>query len=437
MTSGRRGVATVVIAAAGVLSAVQSPRAQDWPRLFLPEQRCFSVRDPSQLPHARLPDTSPPPTVSEPQAELPARNLSLDEALRIALDQSAAVRVLAGVTAVASGRTIYDTAIANTEIDAQRARFDPSVRVNNGWNRTESPEAVFHPLTPGQAQIQGLRSDAYNLDVGVSKQTLTGGQVDFGINAAPTRLQPGTFPLNPSTRSSVDLSYTQPLLQGGGLAANLAPLVIARIDTERSYFQFKDAMQEYVRGVIEAYWSLVFARTDVWTRQRQVEQADYAFRLADGGLKVGIKNAGDVAQARVAVANFRASLVASEANSLQREAALRNILGLPPADGLRLVPVSLPATDRLEPEWRGLLALAEERRPDLIELKLIIEADQQFLLQSQNQALPRVDAVASYRWNGLEGEMPNGDRLRSPAGQYTDWGLGVNFSVPLGIADCP
>ena len=44
----------------------------------------------------------------------------------------------------------------------------------------------------------------------------------------------------------------------------MAPIVLARIDTERSYFQFKDAMQELVRGTIEAYWNLVFARLDVW-----------------------------------------------------------------------------------------------------------------------------------------------------------------------------
>ena len=44
------------------------------------------------------------------------------------------------------------------------------------------------------------------------------------------------------------------------------------------YFQFKDSMQEQVRGVIDAYWSLVAARTDVWARRQQVEQLTVAVR---------------------------------------------------------------------------------------------------------------------------------------------------------------
>ena len=84
-------------------------------------------------------------------------------------------------------------------------------------------------------------------------------------------------------------------------------------------------------------------------------------------------------------------------------------------------------------DWHGLLELAEERRPDIIELKLILEADEQLLLEARNQALPSVDAAALYRWNGLEGEMPGGLGLSSRPGQFTDWTVAVNFSVPLGL----
>jgi hypothetical protein len=38
-----------------------------------------------------------------------------------------------------------------------------------------------------------------------------------------------------------------------------------------------------------------------------------------------------------------------------------------------------------------------------------------------------------YRWNGLEGEMPIGTNVSSAPGEFTDWSLAVNFSVPLGL----
>jgi outer membrane protein TolC len=262
---------------------------------------------------------------------------------------------------------------------------------------------------------------------------ITGGEASLDVGDNVARFRPGVFPLNPEGRSAVSLSFTQPLLQGGGIGPNLAPIVIARIDTERSYFQFKDSVQELARGVIEAYWSLVFARTDVWARRQQVEQGQAAFERADARRRRGFGSAAEVAQTRVALANFRASLIGAQANQLQREAALRNILGLPPDEPLELVPVSPPTTTRVEPNWIELIGLAAERRPDLIELKLILEADEQFLLQARNQALPALNAVAVYRWNGLEGETPSGVEISTGPGEFTDWTLGVNFSVPLGL----
>jgi outer membrane protein TolC len=97
------------------------------------------------------------------------------------------------------------------------------------------------------------------------------------------------------------------------------------------------------------------------------------------------------------------------------------------------VPSTEPTVQRLEPNWQELVDLAAQFRPDLIELKLILEADQQQLILANNNALPRLDASGLYRWNGLEGEMPNGNRISTGPGQFADWTLGVNFAVPLGL----
>lgn len=401
--------------------------------LVVPEQRHFDVREPSQLPPAPIPPVPPPETVTNRAPEVPPQELSLDQAIRVALANSQVVRVLAGGTAVSSGQTIYDPAISNTQIDQARAAFDPVVVVNNAFSRSEVPQAVFDATSPVAASITGTRIDNYDLGVGVSKRNVTGGTLNLDFDENVARFHPGPAPLNPQGRSALTLSYTQPLLQGAGVDVNVAPIIIARINTERSYFQLKDAVQELVRGVIEAYWAVVFARTDVWARRQQVEQGEFAYVLAEARKRQGLGTAGAEAQAKVALTNFKAALIGSEANLLQREAALRNILGLPPTEPVRLTPITAPTPTRVEPQWPEIIRLAEERRPDLIELKLIIEADQQSLLVARNQALPRVDATALYRWNGLEGQTPTGAHISSAPGQFTDWSLGVNFSVPLGL----
>ena len=394
---------------------------------YFPEQRTIRVRDPSQLPRYDLPDLPPPPTVTNRTQDLEPRYITLDDAIRMSLANTSVVRVLAGTTAVASGSTIYDAALTNTSIDTANARFDPTVTVNQSFNRLETPAGLPSLITGGTA------TQNYNLGVGVTKQNAFGGTAALSVASASNQLSPGVFPLNPSRPSSAALSYTQPLLQGGRLAPNLAPVMLARINTEQSYFQLKDSVQEEVRSVIEGYWNLVFARTDVWARRRQVDQLKEAVRRIRARVGVTFDNRADQAQAELALANARANLVSSEANVLQREAALRNLLGIPPSDDSVYVPVTPPISDQFVADWRSIVQIAQERRPDLIELKLILEADSQLLIQANNNALPKLDAVALYRWNGLEGELPGGTTIRSGPGQFTDWTLGVNFSVPIGL----
>lgn len=401
--------------------------------IILPEQTTIDYRDPAQLPPVPIPDNVPPRTVSNPLPDTTPWNMSLDDALRIAVENTNVVRVLAGITAVSTGSTIYDAAITNTTIDQERARFDPTLTHTSLWNHTDSPTVFLDPLDPTRTLFGGSQTDSYRSEVGVSQTNVLGGQSALKWIENPTRFETPGLPLNPQNRDAVELSYTQPLLQGAGFQVNTAPIVIAQLNTERSFFQYKDSVQEMVRSVSEGYWNLVQARVNVWARQIQVQQSREAFERESARLKTGFGDAGTVSQARVTYNQFIANRIAAEADVLAREGALRNLLNLPPNDNRQIIPTSAPATQRLPHDWDAVVRLAEQRRPDIVELKIIMEADQVRLLQSQNLALPQLNALALYRWNGISGTMPNGDHLSSGTGQYADWSLGINFSVPLGL----
>jgi outer membrane protein TolC len=404
--------------------------------IVLPEQHQIEVRTPESLPHVPLPDLIPPRTVSEKDRKVSERRLSLDEAIRIALENTRVVRILTGLTATSSGRTIYDTAITNTTIDQNQALFDPIVDHRSLWTRTEQPNAILNFRSPNLAVISGNRIDDYRAFSSISQTNVLGGRLEFSWTENPTYLtQPGLLPLDPFNRRNTELTYTQPLLQGGGLIPNLAPVILARLDTERSFFQYKDSVQDLVRGVIEAYWNLVLSRVDLWARQIQFEQAEEALKVAESRLKVGLGAKGAEAQARVTYNQFKANLIAAQADVLAREGALRNLLMLPPEDNCQLVPVSAPTSERYARDWGALVRLLEKYRPDIVELKLILEADKIRLLLAENQALPRLDVTGLYRWNGLTGTAPTRARISSGPGEYTDWALGINFSVPLGLRE--
>ncbi len=424
--------ATIRLLCAACLLVTGCRSAQEVRDIVHPEQRRISYRAPAAFPPAPLPSVAAPRTVTNPDNGEPQILLSLDEAIRIALANSEVIRVLAGFTAVSSGRTIYDPAIANTAIDQARGRFDPMLSVNNTFNQNEQPFGTITPGFPG-ATINGSQTDGYVFDANLTDTNALGGTAGLHLGVTRSATEPGIFPLNPQTNQFTELSYVQPLLQGGGLNANLAPIIIAGIDTERSFFQFKGSVQNLVQGVIEAYWNLVFARTDRWARQQQVDQATFAFERETARKDRGLADLGDLAQTRSALTSFRANLIAAKAAVLQREAALLSILGISPTNAGEVIPITPPFEGQIDFRWMELVSLTEQYRPDLIELKLIIEADLQRVLVAENNAQPQLDAVALYRWDGLRGRTPGGPTIGTAGGEYTDWTLGVNFSVPLGL----
>lgn len=435
MHSGSRLALILTVFALAVQSAAFAP-AQHPYRVIYPEQLSIDYRDASQLPSMPLPPSGPPPTVSSPPHG-DTRYFALDDAIRTSLGNARVIRVLAGVNAVNSGRTIYDAAVTNTTIDQAQGRFDPFLQLNNNWNRIDQPQAGFDPNTG--PFIGGAQVNRYDMNFALSKVNPLGGQWDFGVNVANQQfphsvLPPSLLPLNPETSANTFLGYTQPFLKGAGLRANLAPVVLARINTEISYFQLKNTVQQNVRDVISAYWNLVAARTTVLARRIQVEQLEFAYQRLAAQQRLGLGSLGDMAQAKVALKQFRAQLIAAEIDRFQREGALRNLLGLPPWDEGQIIPTTEPVVDEIKPDWWQIVDLAAARRPDLVELKLILEADEQQRIIANNNALPQLNGTALYRWNGLEGELPNGNGIIATApGQFTDWTLGVNFSVPLGL----
>ena len=426
----RRARGAALVAGAFAVAAY----SQESPRLIFPEQRHTETRDPTRLPRVTLPDIAAPPTVSSPLPEDAVWEMSLDEAIRIALANADVVRVVGGAGAVAAGPTIYDPAITNNRIDQARARFDPTLEHQSRFDRLNSPSGTFvDPGPPPVAGIGGVANNDYVASTGVSKTFTPGGNAAVRVNSDANRAHASGLPLNPQTGDNVTFSVEQPLLQGRGRAANLAPILIARVDTERSFFRMKSAVQDMVAGVIDTYWNLSFAQVDVWARRQQVRQGKEALDRAIGRLDAQLGDVAEVAQTRVAYNNFRANLVTAESNRLNQEAVLRNLLGLPPADGRRLVPSTPPLVNRFPFAWQDMLSLAEQFRPDVIELKLVLEADQQQLLLARNVALPKLNAVALYRWNGLQGTTPEGRFLSSDGRNFQDWQMGVNFSVPIGL----
>ncbi len=406
--------------------------------VLLPEQRCIvtghaipgprdprAVRSEAPIP-VRLPDA--------PEAARPQRLLSLEEAIFIAVQNCEVVRVASGDGAISTGRTIYDPAIVNTLVDRARSRFDPALSVDNTFLHEDQP-GVVGTGTPPFARFTDNPIDSYQFTTGVTKPTLVGGFAGLHVNANPSRSPDPTWPLSPHAPSSLEFSYSQPLLRDAGRGPNLALITIRVYETEQSFYDFKGAVQQLVRSTIELYWALVAARIDVWTREQQIESAHWAVVLAEAQLKRGLGDAGELAQARVTLANLRAQRIAAQATVLDREQALRNLLGWPPTGPEELVPVTAPTVAPLGWQWDDVVTTAIENRPDLAGQRLALRIVEEELLLARNQTLPDVRVNTAYRFNDLAGRTADDTWIETPAGRHTSWRLGLDLQVPLGQRD--
>ncbi len=135
-----------------------------------------------------------------------------------------------------------------------------------------------------------------------------------------------------------------------GLEANRAPIVIARLNADGAVWRFKSEVMAHVRSIEQQYWSLAQQHVQLWSSEKAVELAEEILKREQSELEVGRGTVADVAESQQRLEQFRLDLVTKTSDVITTERQLRNILGLPPADNRRILPVTAPTEARLEPE---------------------------------------------------------------------------------------
>lgn len=438
----RHAILRLTIVGTGVTVGVWPPMlgADDEPRWHsvFPEERTLRPTLPPRY-QTNVPQSSEPATILKYEDREEWR-LSLDEAIHVALQNAEAIRVANGTTIRGSGQTIYDVAIANAKIDAERARFDPEVTLDNTFGDRDVPTAGIVVPNPRQFAINGFNLSTYNMEAGIQKQNSLGGVARLDVETNVQRQKPRITTLNPLTSTRAGVSYVQPLLQGAGRDVNLAPIRIAQLDTDRTYFQTRGSIQDLTYSVIQAYWRLESARVSVWAREQQVEQGKFAYERAQARMRQGLADSAEVAQTRLAYANFRSASVVAKSNQLDAENSLRNLLFLSPVSDTEILPVTSLHAEPLDFNWEELLELADRNRNDLQELRTVVQSDQQKITLAKTKTLPQLNLVAGYGWTNTQGERQGLfdstiTGYNASGSRFPDWMLGVNFDMPLGFRE--
>lgn len=375
----------------------------------------------------------------------PVRRLSVDEAVRLALEQNLGIQI------ERINPQLQDLSLAQT-----RASWVPTLttRLING--STASP--VTNVFAGGDDKVTDGR---FETAFGVSQLLPTGGNYSLSWNG--TRATSTNFfnSFNPQLRSNFELNVTQPLLRNYKVDEVRQQLALTGKLRESSDVNVRATITQTMRQVKNAYWDLATA-IDNLAAQRQ--SLDLARRLLGDNEKrvaIGTMAPIDIIEAQSEVARNQESVIVAEAAIKQAEDRLRALILDPKAPDFWTVTLeptdTAPFTDEAV-DVDGAVRRAVGGRSDVQQSKNSLEQNDIGINYLRNQRLPEVNANVSYGLVGVGGSQlqpltnfPIGGGAlpeRGVASQrgfgsvlgdvltnaYPAWTFGVQIGYPLGTS---
>ncbi|HEX2855016.1 MAG TPA: TolC family protein [Opitutaceae bacterium] len=342
-------------------------------------------------------------------------HLSLDDAIRLALDRNKSIKVDA-----------FFRTIARANLLEARGRFDPALTFRRSYDENRSP------VSSGPLVLQETRTDDYNLALE--------GLMPWGLSyslGGSARNQRGSFNgFNDSFDTFGGIVVTQPLLRGFGLGANLVNVRIAKADRAMADWAFRQSAIATVTRVIVAYSDLVFAKENLLIARRARVLVDSLVVSNERRFNAGTMSQSDVLQARAQAAQRGEAILFAERAVRDSDNALRHVIGEETfsLNGpiLAVEAPALPAGTPVNPAED--LKTAYELRPDYQGVRLGLGKRRATDAVARNQLLPTVDVVGSYGYSGLDHDFSSSRRMVADQ-DHRSYSAGVVVSVPLTFAE--
>jgi len=377
------------------------------------------------------------------QDAVPVVQLSVDEAIKLALDRNLDIAVQRLNPAT------FDYSIANLSATYKPTLTSQLSRISatNPSTQTISGAAVGTGIDTGNNTYNG----------GIAQNFKWGGgtlAVALNNNKQTTTSQTALF--NPAFNTNWSGQYTQPLLRNFKIDNNRQQLVITKLNQDISEIQLQSSIINTVSNVRNAYWDLVFAIQSVDVARRSVELADQLVKDNQTRVEIGTMAPIDVVQAQSQAATQRQNLAQAEGTRRTNELALKRLIvagtddsnwsaAIDPTDRPEFLPQPIDVT--------AAVRRAIENRTDLQQAKKNLQVNDTTLRYMTNQVLPQADLVARYGLVGqggvqyitsgtginriVTGEIPGGygDALSSLFGRnYPTWTVQLNVSYPIGTS---
>ncbi len=403
--------------------------------------RVVAAQEPAAptAPTAQPPAQPQTPTPSQATPEAPPQQtlqLSLDDAVKRALDNNADIAV-----------ERYNPELSDQSVRSALGYYDPYLTSNFNHQSSDQPASNFFS---GGAVVNQKR-DIWNLSA-IAPIQPTGGSLELDFTNSRVNTTSVYQLFNPSYGSGLNLTLTQPLLRNLAIDAGRQQLRIAKKNREITDVQFHATIVNTVAGVKGAYYDYIYAIDNLAAAQKSLDLAKRLLNENEIRVKVGTMAPLDIVTAQAEVASREAGVILAENQLGNAQDNLKEAI-FPQNDpamwATRIVPTDRPTAEPMPVDVEAAVRTALEKRTDVVAARKGLERSDISLQYALNQRLPTVNLVAGYGTTGLGGtqvnrEPPGGPIVSTVPGGYSDalsqvfgrdfptWQVGVNlaYSIP-------
>jgi outer membrane protein TolC len=351
---------------------------------------------------------------------------------------------------------VLDPAVAQVDIERSVSKFDARFIGSMIWQNQDQPTPnLFSNFNVG---------DRSTLTTSLLKPLPTGGvagitwSVDYtNLTNAPTNLTN----LNKYYVPRLQFSFEQPLMQGYGIEINqIAPqhpgsvvtnlrtsggsttegILITRIRYDQQRAEFDRQVNQFLLGVESAYWNLYAAYYNLYASEYVLAEAAQLLYVVYQRVYIAQNlRAQQYWQTEAQFNQLRQQVISARQQVLQNERQLRSYLGMRTDDKVRLVPADDPNLVLLVPNHYDAAMTALAQRPELLQARQEIKAQQLNLILQKNNRRPDVRFISSYDIAGIGPRLDGPESVNALANfannQFNSWTLGFRADIPIGFRD--
>jgi outer membrane protein len=342
------------------------------------------------------------------------RPLTIDEAVRLALDNNLGIRIAR-----------FNPQVQDLSVALARSAWVPAFSTLIEGAGTTTPNSGF---LSGASTGQNKTTTGRMLsNVGIVQQTPWGGSYSVGWDSTRSTTTNVLSSFSPQLQSSLSLDIRQPLLRNFSIDNLRQQVILSEKDRDIADFGLQQTVATTSRAVRNAYWDLAYANASLVVQQQSLDLSRESLRETNARIQIGTTAPIDAVEAQAEVATRQQNVIVAEAQIETAQDNLRALIFNPSSPDFwttRIAPTELPAFEPTAVDVDGAVRSALQNRTDLLQARKSLEAADINIKYYRNQTLPDVSAILDYGLTGLGGTPV----LRSSSG------IGIPVAVPLGTA---